>query len=178
VRDADLPIGVDPLSLLRERLDAAGLADAVAMMTSRDIRRHRVAGAVEAGTQAMAAVTLGLTNGVVFAADGSVQPASTPRAIGTINILAAVSRALDDAALLEAVSVVATARSAALLADGGTIAATGTDCIVVAAPLAGAREAYSGLHTAAGRSLAAAAYAATRAARAEWEAEFAPRRRA
>lgn len=178
VRDADLSPDVDPLTFLRGRLADAGLAESVAMMTSRDVARHRVAGADEAGTAAAVLATLGLGNGVGFGPDGRVGVPGDRHVAGTINILAALSRPLEDAALVEAVAIVATARSAALLADGGTIAATGTDCIVVACPQAGARTAYGGLHTPAGRSLAAATFAAIRAARADWEMAFAATRRA
>ena len=176
VRDADLPIGVDPLALLRGRLADAGLADSVAMMTSRDLDRHRAAAAGEGAAAAAALATLGLGNGVGFGPDGRVGAAPGRHAAGTINILAAVSCPLDDTALIEAVAIVATARSAALLADGGRVAATGTDCIVVACPETGERGTYGGLHTPAGRCLAAATFAAIRAARAEWETEFAATR--
>jgi hypothetical protein len=43
VRNADLPPSVDPYSFLDRRMSEAGLADAVALMTSRDVRFHHVA---------------------------------------------------------------------------------------------------------------------------------------
>jgi adenosylcobinamide amidohydrolase len=172
VRDAELPVGVDPLALLQGRLTAAGLADAVAMMTARDIRRHRAGHARDETVAAQVLATLGLTNGVAFDPAGHVSPARPVTRTGTINILAAVSTPLSDAAMLESLAIVATARSAALLAEGGRIAATGTDCIAVACPADAPGAAYAGFHTAAGRALARAVYTATSAARADWEAEF------
>lgn len=175
VRDADLPIDIDPAKLLTERLAAASLDDAVGMMTARDIRRHRCATADVDDSTSMALATVGLTNGVGFSGCGTVDDVVRPAAFGTINLLVASSDRLDDAALVEAVSIVATARTAALLADNGRIAATGTDCIVVACPDAGPCRPHAGLHTAMGRSLAAATFAAIRAAREDWETEFARR---
>jgi len=172
VKDADLPLGLDPHALLRTRLAAAGLDEAVAMMTARDIRRHRDAETRDRDAVAHALATLGLTNGVGFDPAGRVVPRRTQTGPGTINILAAVTRPLSEPALLEALAIVATARSAALLAQAGSIAATGTDCIVVACPDDEDGERYAGLHTAAGRAIAGAVYAATRAARADWESEF------
>jgi adenosylcobinamide amidohydrolase len=173
VRDAELPVDVDPLALLQSRLAAADLADAVAMMTARDIRRHRGAQAYDAPVATQVLATLGLTNGVAFDPTGNVRPAQAVARTGTINILAALSAPLAEPAMLEAMSIAATARSAALLSDAGRIAATGTDCIVVACPDEAPGATYAGLHTAAGRALAQAVYMATREARADWEAEFA-----
>lgn len=173
VRNAELPLGVDPAMLLAERLGSAALTDAVGMMTARDIRRHRLADAQDGGVTATVLATVGLTNGVRFDRNGAVTEATRPAPAGTINMLAAVSCRLDDAALVEAVSIVATARTAALLADRGRVAATGTDCIVVACAGTGSAVPHAGLHTPVGRSLAAAAFAATRDARADWEHEFA-----
>ena len=56
VRDADLPIGVDPVALLERKLAAAGLAGAIGMMTARDVRRHHVAGVEAGGERAEALV--------------------------------------------------------------------------------------------------------------------------
>jgi adenosylcobinamide amidohydrolase len=45
VKDADLPIGLDPKSFLESRLVDEGLGDAVGLMTARDIRAYEVASA-------------------------------------------------------------------------------------------------------------------------------------
>ncbi len=172
VRDADLPLGRDPRALLETRLAAAGHAGAVGLMTARDVRRHACAEAVAENVVAAALATVGLTNGVAFARDGHVLAPGAAPSVGTINLLVALSCPIADPALIEAVAVAATARTAALLAAGGRVAATGTDCIVLACPVAGPPAPHAGLHTPTGRALAAAVHAAIAAARAEWETEF------
>jgi len=172
VRDADLPLGRDPRALLETRLAAAGHAGAVGLMTARDVRRHACVAATVEDVVATALATVGLTNGVAFARDGWVVAPGAAAPVGTINLLVALSCRIADAALIEAVAIAATARTAALLAAGGVIAATGTDCIVLACPLAGPAAPHAGLHTAVGRALAAAVHGAIAAARAEWDAEF------
>ena len=83
VRDADLPIGVDPVALLERKLAAAGLAGAIGMMTARDVRRHRSARAASGGLRTEALVTLGLTNGSAFEGDGALREVAPPaREIG------------------------------------------------------------------------------------------------
>jgi adenosylcobinamide amidohydrolase len=171
VRDADLPIGVDPVALLERKLAAAGLAGAIGMMTARDVRRHRSARAASGGLRTEALVTLGLTNGSAFEGDGALREVAPPARAGTINLLVALSAPLADGAMAEAISVAAMARSAALLADGGRIVGTGTDCILVACPAVGEPLPYAGIHTPAGRCIAEAVRAATREARRDWEAE-------
>ena len=78
-----------------------------------------------------------------------------------------------DGALVEAVSIAAEARTAAILdighpPAGPAITGTGTDCIVVTAPCDGEPEPWAGLHTAVGEAIGAAVYAATREGAEEW----------
>jgi adenosylcobinamide amidohydrolase len=171
VRDADLPLGVDPLDLLNRRLAERGLDNAAGLMTARDVRRFCVAASVDESMRAESLVTLGLTNGSILDEQG--QPSGPVGAfpVGTINLLVALSEPLGDGALLEALALAATARTAALLAEGGRIVGTGTDCILIACPPAASGQCYAGLHTAIGRHLTKAVYRAVRQARHEWEAE-------
>jgi len=171
VCDADLPIGLDPLDLLERRLAEQGLKNAAGLMTARDVRRHCSAVSADDAVRVETLVTLGLTNGSIL--DGQGRPSGPVGAfpVGTINLLVALSVPLSDGALLEALSVAAAARTAALLADGGRIVGTGTDCILVACPQAAAGECFAGLHTPVGHHLTAAVFQATRQARQEWEAE-------
>jgi adenosylcobinamide amidohydrolase len=176
VRDADLPPDVDPRALLAGRLTAAGLADAVGLMTSRDIACHHHATAQVEGVSAAALVTLGLNNGERVGAR-----AAAPERLGTVNIIAAVSVPLTPAALVEALSLVVEARTLAILEAGycrqgqdAPVTGTGTDCAVMSAPagLPGAApHDYAGLHTAVGEALGAAVLAATREAAARWLAD-------
>ncbi|MDQ2634100.1 MAG: adenosylcobinamide amidohydrolase [Pseudomonadota bacterium] len=162
VRDDDLPLGIDPVRLLRERMSAAGLEDAVHLMTSRDIRNHHLAEASAGPATATCLATVGLGNA------GRVGATPSPHGgAGTINLLVHVDRPLSQAALVEAISIAAQARTVAVVDLGwkphGEVATgTGTDCIVVAAPAsmrAGMRaEQFAGLHTDVGAAVGRAVY--------------------
>ncbi|MFZ2872398.1 adenosylcobinamide amidohydrolase [Zavarzinia sp.] len=174
VRNADLTPDVDPLALLRDGLAALGALDAVAMMTSRDIRRHFTGHAEVEGVAAACLATIGLGNGERVGRRRHARPPG----YGTVNMLVHVSQGLDDAALLEAQSVAAQARTLAIIEgdyrpdpDRPPITGTGTDCIVLTCPAAGLRAAYAGLHTAIGEAIGAAVLGAIRAGVADWLAE-------
>ncbi len=158
VRDDDLPLGVDPAAFLEARMAAAGHADAVALMTSRDVTRHHLAAASFDGVNSACLATIGLGNGArVGSPPLPIKPA------GTINLLAHVNRPLSQGALLEALSIAAEARTAAVIdaswqIGGKTVTGTGTDCIVVAAPAGEIGEAFAGLHTAIGAAIGRAVY--------------------
>ncbi|MFG1361137.1 adenosylcobinamide amidohydrolase [Xanthobacter pseudotagetidis] len=175
VRDGDLAPDVDPRALLADRLAAEGLQEAVGLMTSRDIARHHRATRRVDGVGAGALVTLGLNNGERV---GMRVPSRLPERVGTVNILAALSVPLTNAALAEALSIAVEARTVAILEAGyhregqdAPVTGTGTDCVVVSAPAAvpgTAPHEYAGLHTAAGEALGAAVLSATREAAAQW----------
>lgn len=174
VHEAELPVGVDHGELLAGRLSAAGLDGAVAMMTSRDVRRWRLASARAGDVSASCLATVGLAN----AARVGASVARPRRGPGTINLLAAVSARLSEAALVEAVSIAAEARTAAIIdaawrtEGGGVATGTGTDCVVVAAPAGGRRtEAFAGLHTRVGEALGTAVYDAVRTGAEGWITE-------
>lgn len=175
VRNADLGPGLDPRAWFEARLAAAGLAEAVGLMTSRNIAHHHLALRQVEDVTAACLVTLGLNNGECVGTRFS--PAAAAR-LGTVNILAAVDRPLTDGALLEAAAIVVQARTCAILeADfrregaAAPVSGTGTDCVVTAAPAAGAPDPYAGLHTALGEALGAATLAAVREAAAAWLAD-------
>jgi adenosylcobinamide amidohydrolase len=171
VRNRDLGPGVDPTALLKARLNEAGFPDALAFMTSRDIRRWLLHEARAEDVEAACLTTVGLSNGERV---GSRRSAGA--LAGTINTLVRVSRALSDGALIEAISVVAEARTAAIIESrrptgAPSITGTGTDCIVVAAPCEGEPSWCAGLHTAVGEAIGAAVYRATREGAEEWDGE-------
>lgn len=174
VRNADLTPDVDPVALLRRGLEAIGALDAIGLMTSRDIRRHFTAFAEVEGVAAACLATTGLGNGERVGRRRHARPPGP----GTVNMLVHVSQALDDAALLEAQSVAAQARTLAII-EGDyrpdpalpPITGTGTDCIVLTCRASGPRASYAGLHTAVGEAIGAAVLAATRAGVADWLAE-------
>ena len=166
VRDRDLDFDTDPRQFLKDRLAASGISDAVAMMTSRDVQHHHQATRQRGEVSAHCLVTLGLNNGVHVASPGQLPDPSGP---GTINILCNLDTGLSEAAMVEAVSVVTQARTAALLeATGGAVTGTGTDCIVLATPLNNGSSAYAGLHTDAGQACGQAVYQATLDAARRW----------
>lgn len=182
VRNSDLGPSVDPQAFLRGRLAEAQHPQALAFMTSRDIRRHHLRRTRVEAVEAACLTTVGLSNAERVGARRSAVPHA-----GTINTLVHVGVPLTDGALVEAVSVVAQARTAAILeahipqagsvAGGGAVTGTGTDCIVVASPCAGEAVgseplACAGLHTAVGEAIGAAVYDATRAGAEQWDDDF------
>lgn len=169
VRDADLPVGVDPLGMLERRLAQRGLGEAVGLMTAREIEHHHITNSRDDRVRVDAMVTLGLTNGITL--DGAGNPvdlAAKPALVGTINMLVAVSCPLSAGAMLEAMSIAAVARTAALLVNGDGIVGTGTDCIVVACPDHTPGEAFAGLHTDIGAHVTASVFQAVRQAHERW----------
>lgn len=170
VRDADLPEGCDPVAVLDTRLAELGQAGAVGLMTARDVRAHHLAVAEAGDVSVQCLATAGLSNGSGVAAGRITW---RPPVAGTVNLLASVSCALTEAAFLEALSIVVEARTAAILAldlerDGARITGTGTDCVVLAASLAGDPVPYAGLHTDVGAALGQAVHAAVLAAGQVW----------
>lgn len=168
VSETDLPIGVDPAALLRERLTTAGYGDAVQMMTSRDVTKHHQAVRQSGEATGFCLATVGLANAGRVGAD-------TPHSgqAGTINLVAHIDQPLDEAGLIEALSIATEARTAAVIdlgwtRDGLVVTGTGTDCIAVACPVADQRETYAGLHTDAGRAIGGAVYDAVLAGGREW----------
>lgn len=87
---------------------------------------------------------------------------------GTINLIVVVSAALTDGALVEAVQIAAEAKALATweagvasVVSGRRATGTGTDCIVVASPVAGETERYCGKHTKLGELIGRAVLASS-----------------
>ncbi len=168
IRNADLPADQDAEEIIASRIAAAKLTEAVTLITSRDVSRHHLAQVTVEDAVATCISTVGLANseriGQRFA------PPSTP--LGTINMLVHASEPLSGAALVEAITIAAQARTTAILdsrvnRSGVAITGTGTDCIVVSAPLGGSVR-FAGLHTAIGEAIGAAVYRAMRDGIATW----------
>jgi adenosylcobinamide amidohydrolase len=170
VRDRDLTPDVDAFALLRGKLAAIGLPEALAFMTSRDIGRHHFRQSRVEEIEAACLTTVGLSNGERIGARKPI-----PARVGTVNTLVHVSSPLTDGAFVEAVAIAAQARTAAILeawrAEGPAITGTGTDCIVVAAPCEGEPLGCAGLHTAVGEAIGGAVYDATREGVLAWVAD-------
>ncbi|MEY8802044.1 adenosylcobinamide amidohydrolase [Leisingera sp. XS_AS12] len=167
VRNSDLPRDLDVTEWFVGKLSARGCDDAVAFLTSRDVRHYCEASAEVEGIQTHAVATVGLSNAERV---GSRMDYSH-RTWGTINVALRLSQGLTHAGLIEAMSIAVQARTAAVMeADidlpSGTATGTGTDCVAVAAPT-GATS-YAGLHTATGEAIGKAVYQAVHAGALEW----------
>lgn len=165
VRDADLGPDFDAHDWLAGEMAGRGMADAVGLLTSRDVSSFTLAEAEAEGIRAVCLATVGLGN--AERAGDARQPAEAHRPlekphIGTINLVAAVSAPLSEAALIEAMSIAAQARTRAVMESGrrlpaaGPATGTGTDCVVVAAPPGDVR--HAGLHTPVGEALGRAVH--------------------
>jgi adenosylcobinamide amidohydrolase len=166
VRNDDLPPDLDPKSWLDAKLLAAGLSDAVTMMTSRPLVHRRMAVSAVEGDRAACLATVGLSNAERA---GERRGAAAPA--GTINMLVALNRPLTDAALIEALALAASARTLAVREAEGRVSGTGTDCIAVAAPIGPEPARYAGMHTATGEALGRAVFAAVDAGARAWLAD-------
>jgi len=172
VRNSDLGPSTDPKAFLRARLTEADLPDALGFMTSRDIRRHLSCRRRVDAVEAACLTTVGLSNGERV---GSRKMCASHA--GTINTLVHVSVPLTDGAMVEAISIVAEARTAAIVDSrrverGTAITGTGTDCIVVASACVGAPLDCAGLHTAVGEAIGGAVYDATRTGAEQWDRDI------
>ena len=171
VRDDDLPEGLDVGAWLARDLAASGRTGPC-FLTSRDVSRHVVRHAESDGAAAGAVATVGLSN-----AERIGRRAGGYAATGTINVLVVASVPLGEGALVEAVSLAAEARTAAVMEAGpllpsGRATGTGTDCLLVAAP-DGAGAAHAGKHTAIGEAIGRAVHDAVACGVADWMEEWA-----
>lgn len=166
VRDGDLTPEFDVLAWLAKEV---ARPSSVAMLTSRNVekfvRREVLAGDV----RAEAIVTVGLSNAERV---GARRPQNAR--FGTINIAVVVSAGLTMSARMEAMSIAASARTAAVLdaeiaIEGGFATGTGTDCIVVASAEGWVE--FAGMHTDVGEAVGGAVYGAVSEGVSSWLAE-------
>jgi adenosylcobinamide amidohydrolase len=165
VSDADLRPEVDAKLFFEERRkqrtgDIQGVGFLTGCSLAEFVEKRRDRGELSARCVA----TIGLRNAVRI---GDL-PRSTAVTPGTINILLQISCPLSECASLEALSIVAEARTSAIVdghvpsSVGNTIATgTGTDCIVVASPLPSDGEfelLYAGKHTNLGHLIGSCVY--------------------
>jgi adenosylcobinamide amidohydrolase len=159
VEDDELAPPVDPRALLERRLVEAGLSGAVGLMTAASLDHGVEVARAAGGVAAHCLATVGLENALRA---GDPLPPKAPVA-GTINLLCRVSEPLGEEALLEALALASEARTLAVLEagirsrqSGRPATGTGTDCIVVAAPLGTPATTYAGKHTLVGHLVGAA----------------------
>jgi adenosylcobinamide amidohydrolase len=169
VRDADLGADVAPEAYFHERARADRIDADIGLMTSAEISHYACERASNAAMEVTALVTAGLSNGESVQPSAASPPSERWHA-GTVNIALHTAVPLTQAAMFEALSIVAQARTAAILdlgislIDGRKLTGTGTDCIVVAAPAGPHALKHCGLHTGLGRLIGETTYSATRRA--------------
>lgn len=169
VKNRDLPRDLDVEDWLAQELARRGASDAVAFLTSRDVRCYSETKAAAGGVEAQAVATVGLSNGERV---GRRVADYASRDWGTINVALRLSAGLTQAALIEAMSIAVQARTVAVIDAGhmlptGRATGTGTDCVAVAAPSGSL--AYAGLHTEAGEAIGRAVYEAVLSGALEWK---------
>lgn len=156
IRNAELTESVDPVALLRLRTSALGRSDAIGLLTSADVAGAGVEWVETYGARAGALATVGLGNAL------RVGDPPTAALAGTINIVCWVDVPLTPEALLEAHSLVASARTMVMLEAGvpstvsrANATGTGTDCVVMtcASSPDGAPRRYAGMHTSVGSAI-------------------------
>ena len=167
VHNADLPRDLDVTEWFFDQLRQRDQSDAVAMLTSRDLRAFEIVEATVDDITATCVATVGLSNAERI----GHRMDRTGKDWGTINLALQVSLPMTDAALLETLSIATQARTTAIIETGytlpsGVATGTGTDCIAVAAPPGG--KPYAGLHTPVGEAVGRAVYDAVRTARQMW----------
>lgn len=170
VTDGELHLGVDPRAYLISQIEAhyghnPASWPVVGFLTGARIVEHTEVFLSHSGIWARCIATVGLNNALRV---GDLPTSAAPYP-GTINILLQTSVPLTDLAAIEALSIVAEARTVAVLEGGiqstggfGLASGTGTDCIAVASPTASDTSvlAYAGKHTVLGHLIGAAAYEA------------------
>ncbi|WP_460274073.1 adenosylcobinamide amidohydrolase [Celeribacter sp. ULVN23_4] len=172
LKNADLPVGLSVDDWIASEMARHGHADAVGFLTSRDITKFKHMEVTVADAHVAALATVGLGNAERIGA-------RTPRdwaveTYGTINIAVQLSTPIRESAQIEALTIAAQARTAAVMEAGlrfvdGPVTGTGTDCIALAAPAG--QGAYAGLHTALGEAIGQAVYRAVAIGAAEWVRE-------
>jgi adenosylcobinamide amidohydrolase len=167
VRNADLPRDMDVRGWLNGALEARGDSAAVCFLTSRDVRFFTQAQARAGDAVAHCVATVGLSNAERIG--HRIDHSNTDW--GTINIAVALTGGLSQTGLIEALSIAAQARTAAVMEVGlnlptGVATGTGTDCIAIAAP-SGATD-YAGLHTTIGEAIGSAVYRAILQGAQDW----------
>ena len=150
---------VDAFALMTETLARLAAPSAVGLLTARDVRTYEDVTVERAGVFARCIATVGLGNALAAG-----DPPALERT-GTINLLCRVSVPLSEGALVETCALAAEARTAALLAanvpsglSSRPATGTGTDCIVIAAPVGADGATFAGKHTACGSAVGAAVY--------------------
>ena len=168
VSNAELPKHLDVRKWLAGEIASRGISDAVVFLTSRDVRSacHKAVAIDDIEVQAVATVGLLNAERVGHRRDWAGQD------WGTINVAVRINHGLSHSGLLEAMSLVVQARTAAVIDIGietpfGLATGTGTDCAAVAAPPGDIH--FCGLHTEVGEATGRAVYDAVLQGARAWQ---------
>jgi len=149
VRYEELGPGRDAAHLMRTRLREEGLSGAVGLMTAAYLDGYEDVQASEGQTLVRSIATVGLSNALAIG-----DPPTAHNGAGTVNLLCHIHVPLSRGAMVEALSLATEARTAAFMetgvkstCSGRGATGTGTDCIVITAPLGRGGERYVGKHT-------------------------------
>lgn len=175
VRDADLTPELDVTAWFSSELARNGHADAVGLLTSRDVGQFILTESRIEDQHVACVATVGLGNAESVGSRRAVNGVGWSTEYGTINLAVWIEACLTEAAQIEALTIATQARTAAVydcglfLPDGRRATGTGTDCIAIAAKPGDT--AFSGLHTALGEAIGHAVRMSVAKAAAAWVAE-------
>lgn len=152
VGNHDLPLDVDPVKLYQSRLKERGMPeDVIGFLTSARLFHHSIEDSMEDGLWVRCLATVGLGNAVRV---GERLNEKQHVRVGTINLLLQTSASLSEGAMVEAMSIIAEARTLAMVdakvktKAGHFATGTGTDCIALASPISNQEQLiYTGKHT-------------------------------
>ncbi|TGL75812.1 adenosylcobinamide amidohydrolase [Leptospira yasudae] len=174
VRNEDLSPEIEPSDYFRGQLSQREKSgNVVGFLTSASLENYSEVSLQRETLQIKSMVTAGLGNAVRIGDPPFVSPS-----YGTINILVQCSAPMDLSASLEAISLIAEARTLAVLeADVKSKVSrdfstgTGTDCIAFASPLLGDPIRYTGKHTLSGHLIGKAVYESVQQGIEKWKEE-------
>ncbi len=174
VTSQDLNPQVEPRDFLKEKLSQASMPNAVGLLTSGDLNYYVDIEKTDGEYSVRCVATVGLSNALRVG-----DPPSILNHVGTINLVCQVSHSLSDEALIEAVSIAAEARTAAVLEtrvpskrSASPSTGTGTDCIVMAAPESNGQIRYVGKHTVIGHLIGSSVLEAVRSGIDLWKSRY------
>lgn len=180
VKNSDLSLGVCPKGFILKELETTDASSpGLVFLTSAFLDFYQEVRMEENGIEALAIATTGLGN-ALRAGD----PIGMSNASRTINLACLVNIRLSDNAMLEALSIMTEAKTAAIL-EAGVLSretglpatGTGTDCQAIVCPERGVAEDYSGKHTLVGSLIGRACMEAIRLGILAWNETTAERER-
>lgn len=149
VEDNELPLHLDPIDVLKSRMQRDDLINAPALMTSAQINDFTYSSQQRGELQVEVLSTVGLGNAIRV----GDHVRDYPR-VGTINLVVSINKTLSENAQIEALSIISEARTLSVLENNisstksQTLATgTGTDCIILASAQKEDTYVYSGKHT-------------------------------